>query len=356
MCWCGLGSGVSVSLFFSMFLSLSLFLSLPLPATAHTQSLQIDKGRTNANRLPFSPHSCEREGKWLDESAYAVDLSILPRGGSRRRKSMEPRALLNLNGSLARVAAPARTVSVEMKRLLMDELVRTPVRGLGAAQGRGGLLGIDGDREGVRHCGSGGVEGDVEGEGAVEAEVAGDDESGFSTPSSLSISEADVGIVRGPATPTGFVNYDPSAAAAAASSYETPNRANGAGDTAAYSPTTPYYLQQGAKLVQMTCPPKQTGRGLFDPENADEGEEEGEMAAHRAGRAGAGAGGGDVRSGLGSGSGLGAGSGSEAVRRPGFPVSGQLADVKDEVLRKRLAEARRRTMGWRPRVASPLGR
>jgi hypothetical protein len=44
--------------------------------------------------------SCERENKWLDESPYAVDTALIPRGGHRRRKSMEPRALANLNGTL----------------------------------------------------------------------------------------------------------------------------------------------------------------------------------------------------------------------------------------------------------------
>ena len=37
---------------------------------------------------------CEAKNQWLDESEYAVDLSVFPRGGARRRKSMEPRALL----------------------------------------------------------------------------------------------------------------------------------------------------------------------------------------------------------------------------------------------------------------------
>lgn len=44
--------------------------------------------------------SCERENKWLDETSYAVDTALVPRGGGRRRKSMEPRALANLNGTL----------------------------------------------------------------------------------------------------------------------------------------------------------------------------------------------------------------------------------------------------------------
>jgi len=54
--------------------------------------------------------SCERENKWLDESAYAVDTALVPRGGHRRRKSMEPRALANLNGTLvpSNSATPSR--------------------------------------------------------------------------------------------------------------------------------------------------------------------------------------------------------------------------------------------------------
>lgn len=44
--------------------------------------------------------SCERENKWLDETHYTVDSSIIPRGGAKRRKSMEPRALSNVNGTL----------------------------------------------------------------------------------------------------------------------------------------------------------------------------------------------------------------------------------------------------------------
>ncbi|KAF4626358.1 hypothetical protein G7Y89_g11806 [Cudoniella acicularis] len=53
---------------------------------------------------------CERENKWLDEAPYAVDTTLVPRGGHRRRKSMEPRALANLNGTLVPSSAttPAR--------------------------------------------------------------------------------------------------------------------------------------------------------------------------------------------------------------------------------------------------------
>ncbi|KAJ5731357.1 uncharacterized protein N7483_005865 [Penicillium malachiteum] len=50
---------------------------------------------------------CERENKWLDEAPYVIDSSIIPRGGAKRRKSMEPRALSNINGTLKRIAEPS---------------------------------------------------------------------------------------------------------------------------------------------------------------------------------------------------------------------------------------------------------
>jgi hypothetical protein len=53
--------------------------------------------------------SCERENQWLDEAPYLIDTSLVPRGGARRRKSMEPRAIANLNGML--VPSPVRNNS-----------------------------------------------------------------------------------------------------------------------------------------------------------------------------------------------------------------------------------------------------
>lgn len=50
--------------------------------------------------------SCERENQWLDEVPYYIDTSLVPRGGARRRKSMEPKALANLNGTL--IPTPVR--------------------------------------------------------------------------------------------------------------------------------------------------------------------------------------------------------------------------------------------------------
>jgi len=43
---------------------------------------------------------CERENEWLDEAPYYIDTTLIPRGGGRRRKSMEPKALTNMNGTL----------------------------------------------------------------------------------------------------------------------------------------------------------------------------------------------------------------------------------------------------------------
>ncbi|KAF4983302.1 hypothetical protein FDECE_17333 [Fusarium decemcellulare] len=52
---------------------------------------------------------CERENEWLDESPYHFNTSHIPRGGARRRKSMEPKALANMNGTL--VTSPAKGAS-----------------------------------------------------------------------------------------------------------------------------------------------------------------------------------------------------------------------------------------------------
>ncbi|CAK7234177.1 hypothetical protein SBRCBS47491_008861 [Sporothrix bragantina] len=43
---------------------------------------------------------CERANQWQDEAPYYIDTALVPRGGGRRRKSMEPQALSNMNGLL----------------------------------------------------------------------------------------------------------------------------------------------------------------------------------------------------------------------------------------------------------------
>lgn len=51
-------------------------------------------------------NSCERENEWLEEAPFYIDTKVVPRGGARRRKSMEPKALANMNGTL--VSSPVK--------------------------------------------------------------------------------------------------------------------------------------------------------------------------------------------------------------------------------------------------------
>ncbi|KAJ5389655.1 uncharacterized protein N7496_000723 [Penicillium cataractarum] len=139
---------------------------------------------------------CERENKWLDETPYMVDSSIIPRGGAKRRKSMEPRALSNVNGTLVRVPEPS-TPSASGRRCGAD---RGAVEGFRKITPPTPLAGIP------------------------------------STP----VLQSDRYHV--PATP-GY-NFDNL-------------------DAIGMSPATPYFLSNRAKLVQQSCPPKQSNRGLF---------------------------------------------------------------------------------------------
>lgn len=185
--------------------------------------------------------SCEREGKWLDEADYAIDTSMVPRGGARRRKSMEPRALANMNGNLipASIETPAKVSQANDMSPTKEFLT-------------------------------------------------------FDTPAS----RRDTFVIERP-TPQ---KEEPAAVMPA-----TPIQAATAQDdnmledgSAWGSPTTPYYLSKGAELVQRTCPPKRMMMG--------------------------------------------------------FPVSGEIDDQPDETVRRRLLEARRKSMQWASRVRSPLGR
>lgn len=182
--------------------------------------------------------SCEREDKWLDEADYTVDTSLVPRGGSRRRKSMEPRALANLNGNLV----PASNTE-------------TPAK----------LSDISPTKEFLT----------------------------FDTPASrrktfvIEPTQAQVAVdMPAPATPIAMSADDDIL---------------DDGSTCG-SPTTPYYLRKGARLVQQTCPPKR-----LEPMSL-------------------------------------------------FPVSGNVEDQPDETVRKRLLEARRKSLQWSSRIRSPLGR
>jgi len=139
---------------------------------------------------------CERENKWLDEAPYTVDCSVVPRGGAKRRKSMEPRALSNVNGTLVRTVEPS-----------------TP-----SASGR--RYGAD--------------------RGTVETFRKITPPTPVQAPSTPERSSNDRYHV--PQTPGyNFANLD----------------------AIGMSPATPYFMSSRAKLVQQSCPPKQSQQGLF---------------------------------------------------------------------------------------------
>lgn len=64
----------------------------------------------------------------MPESPYAVDTALVPRGGHRRRKSMEPRALANINGTLVSSSTPSRTSPSNMTPLTSKSRRRESVQ------------------------------------------------------------------------------------------------------------------------------------------------------------------------------------------------------------------------------------
>ncbi|KAL4784819.1 hypothetical protein BJX76DRAFT_203621 [Aspergillus varians] len=152
---------------------------------------------------------CEREDKWLDETPYSVDSSIIPRGGAKRRKSMEPRALSNINGTLIKADTSGSSS-------------RRPSAAFGTS-------------------------------GRSTTPVSGDDRF----------------------TPGGTRGYEPGHTEGDQKCWQTPRTPGAAAfgfnlDSIGMSPATPFYLNQRSKLVQQTCPPKQTRQGLFS-RTAEEG-------------------------------------------------------------------------------------
>ncbi|RVX74009.1 hypothetical protein B0A52_02899 [Exophiala mesophila] len=234
---------------------------------------------------------CEREGKWLDEADYAVDTGILPRGGSRRRKSMEPRMLMNANGSLSAKKNVRRSVSDEYARWTPEmkfDLINTPIRGksemeTGTPQSNSGLaddteISSKYDSPTAATIGAGGETADI---GALmsshrkrtnSVSFHGEDEDEDEESSLLtSPGFATHGAQTSTPQPTVSldVDYDPRTAA---------------------TPLTPYLMAKGRDLIQMSAPPKQFNQGLFEKRaassnlsnSADEPESESQTpAAHR---------------------------------------------------------------------------
>ncbi|KAG5298370.1 hypothetical protein I7I48_07805 [Histoplasma ohiense] len=206
---------------------------------------------------------CERKGKWLDEINYGVDLRLIPRGGQKRRKSMEPRALSNFNGSIIKLDSSTSSnggrCSVSDRETFQELMRLSPTPPSSRRES------MEWDREFV----------------ASESEQK--QYPAFpSTPTnpSRSVAMSQSSAVVTPSTPDFSYAFDFDGASAP-------------------SPITPYHPSQGTQLTQQTCPPKQLRQGLF-------------------------------------------GNHSDS------PVS--------EGLRIRLEAARRRSLVWKPKVGSPLGR
>ena len=152
-------------------------------------------------------NSCERENKWLEEADYATDTSLIPRGGHRRRKSMEPTMLSNINGNLVHAKTPVKPSSdlsptKEFLNLSSPSSVQdSPPSRQGSPSSR------------------------------------------QNSPPSRRDS-------------FGFPSNHPETPRVREQFYQD-------GDSSWGSPGTPYYLSRGAELVQQTCPPRQTFSSLF---------------------------------------------------------------------------------------------
>ncbi|GAB7325806.1 hypothetical protein MBLNU13_g09891t1 [Cladosporium sp. NU13] len=76
------------------------------------QRVRLNNKEVESTRKGFIIHcvnsrwvsDCDASGSRVDEDddAYAVDVTDVPRGGNRRRKSMEPSALINIGGNIVR--------------------------------------------------------------------------------------------------------------------------------------------------------------------------------------------------------------------------------------------------------------
>ncbi len=74
--------------------------------------------------MRLTTNSCERENEWLEEAQYLIDTSFVPRGGARRRKSMEPRAIANMNGTI--VSTPSKVQTTPLNRRQSSLWMHTP--------------------------------------------------------------------------------------------------------------------------------------------------------------------------------------------------------------------------------------
>ena len=179
----------------------------------------------------------------MDEVDYAIDTSLIPRGGQRRRKSMEPRALANLGGNLLPATIDTENTPAKPQMSPTKEFLT------------------------------------------------------FDTPKS----RRDTFIIERPDEQEATIEETSAISTAAPATPQTGFSESNLDESSLGSPTTPYYLSKGAEIVQRTCPPKSQPGGLF-------------------------------------------------------PISGNINDQPDENVRRRLMEARRKSMQWVSKTRSPLGR
>lgn len=70
---------------------------------------------------------CERRNEWVEEGPYQVNTDVIPHGRSRRRKTMEPKALANVNGTLVSSSGQQRSApSTPVNRRASSIWTRTP--------------------------------------------------------------------------------------------------------------------------------------------------------------------------------------------------------------------------------------
>jgi hypothetical protein len=208
---------------------------------------------------------CERENKWLEETAYAIDTSLVPRGGQRRRKSMEPRALANINGTLVAGSVTSSSGSGALA---------TPAKANGSASPTKEFLNLSSPINRRQ--------------------------------STLFVPSPDHETLE-PSTPEQQEQYHQNAVY----DFATP-KPNSPTDS---DIATPYFLHPN-QLVQQTCPQNQMG----------EAPEFGERSM------------------------------DAPARRLLFPESGEIDEVQDPNLKRRLEAARRKTMAHVPKNRSPLSR
>ncbi|EXJ81445.1 hypothetical protein A1O3_07737 [Capronia epimyces CBS 606.96] len=228
---------------------------------------------------------CYREGRWLDESAYTVDSSILPRGGSRRRKSMEPRMLVNENGLLSATKENRRFTWADHGGLtdaMKLDLINTPVRGMEEQEPAQSECEEVDDSQ---------VEVDVEDK--EDTETTFNSTFDYDSPTAATVGEggetANVGLLvsavhEGPEEDSTMISKTPRSLGFSKNrrmSTSTPQSTSLTVDydpRTAATPLTPYLLAKGKgkEAVQMSAPPKQVNKGIFDHDgDGDDDDEDG---------------------------------------------------------------------------------